>query len=135
ARPHADIRVAGLGEGLVLSGTVATQMEAHQAFDIASRLVEDGKKVVNGISVQGRDQVMLKVTVAEMQRDIIKQLGIDLSGGAGAGATVVNFNTTNTFTAFGHTLCPSNFAGSWKSVNATLRARERAGVIHTLAEP
>jgi len=39
--------VEGLGEGLVLSGTVATQIEAHHAFDIASRLVDDGKKVVN----------------------------------------------------------------------------------------
>ena len=60
-------------------------IEAHQAFDIASRLVDDGKKVVNGITVHGRDQVMLKVTVAEVQRDVIKQLGIDLAGSVGTG--------------------------------------------------
>jgi hypothetical protein len=40
-------------------------------FDIASRLVDESKKVVNGIAVHGRDQVMLKVMVAEVQRDVI----------------------------------------------------------------
>ncbi len=135
ALPHADIQAEGLGEGVVLLGNVSNPIESQTAFDIAARLVDDPKKVVNSINVHGRDQVMLKVTVAEMQRDVIKQLGIDLSGSLGAGATVVNFNTTNTFTAFGQTLSPSNFTGSWKSVNATLRAMERAGVIHTLAEP
>ena len=50
ALPGADIRVEGLGEGLVLNGNVATALEAQTAFDIASRLVEDGKKVVNNIA-------------------------------------------------------------------------------------
>jgi Flp pilus assembly secretin CpaC len=36
-----------------------------------SSLVDDSKKVVSGIAVHGRDQVMLKVTVAEVQRDVI----------------------------------------------------------------
>jgi pilus assembly protein CpaC len=135
ALPHADIQVEGLGGGLVLYGSVATAIESQTAFDIASRLVEDGKKVVNSITIQGRDQIMLKVTVAEMQRDVIKQLGVDLNGSLGAGATVVSFNSTNAFSAYGQTLSSSNVTGAWKSVNATLRAMERAGVIRTLAEP
>ena len=32
---------------------------------------------------------MLKVTVAEVQRDVIKQLGINLNGSLGYGNTVV----------------------------------------------
>src|SRR4051812_6523040 len=133
ALPHADIQVEGLGEGLVLNGNVSSPIEAQTAFDIASRLVDDGKKVVNNISISGRDQVMLKVTVAEMQRDVIKQLGIDINGSIGIGTSVVNFNSTNPFTAFGQALSPSNVTGTWKSVNATLRAMERAGIIRTLA--
>ena len=101
ALPNADIQVEGLGDGVVLSGSVSSPIEAQTAFDIASRLVDDGKKVVNSITIHGRDQVMLKVTVAEVQRDVIKQLGIDLSGSLGYGTAVVNFNTTNPFTAFG----------------------------------
>jgi pilus assembly protein CpaC len=135
ALPNTDIHVEGLGEGLVLSGNVATPLESQTALDIATRLVGDDKKVVNSIVVQGRDQVMLKVTVAEVQRDVVKQLGIDLNGSLGTGTAVVNFNNTNPFTATGQPLSSSAIAGSFKSVTATLRAMERAGVIRTLAEP
>jgi pilus assembly protein CpaC len=134
--PDSDIRIEGVGnDGVMLSGTAANPGESQQAFDIASRLVGEGTKVVNGISVRGRDQIMLKVTVAEVQRDVIKQLGIDLSGTLNYGTAVVNFNTTNPFSATGQALTDSSIAGSFKSVNATLRALERAGVIRTLAEP
>jgi pilus assembly protein CpaC len=75
------------------------------------------------------------VTVAEVQRDVIKQLGINLSGSLGFGSAVVNFNTTNTFSAFGQALSDSALSGTWKSITATLQAMERAGVVRTLAEP
>jgi pilus assembly protein CpaC len=71
---------------------------------MAARLVGGPDKVVNSIAVRGRDQVMLKVTVAEVQRDIIKQLGIDLSANLNYGTAVVNFNNTNPFTAYGRPL-------------------------------
>ena len=136
ALPNADIRVEGLGEGVVLTGNVTSPLEAHTAFDIASRLVDDGRKVVNGITVHGRDQVMLKVTVAEVQRDVIKQLGIDLSGTVGGGNSVLTFSNTNPFPVLGQALvATNNITARFNSVNATLRAMERAGVIRTLAEP
>src|SRR5262249_57933177 len=135
ALPNVDIQVSGIGEGVVLYGHVASALEAQTAYDIASRLVEDGKKVVNSITIHGRDQVMLKVTVAEMQRDVIKQLGVDLNGSFGSGHAVLNFNTDNPFTAFGQPLSGSSVTGTFKSINATFRAMERAGVMRTLAEP
>ncbi len=138
--PNADIRVEGIGEGVMLSGTAAIAAEAQQAQDIAIRLVGDEKKVVNSIAIRGRDQVMLKVTVAEVQRDIIKQLGIDLSAKLNYGTAVVNFNNSNPFTQHGQALVSGNsLAGSFgplnNNVTATLRAMENAGVIRTLAEP
>ena len=78
--PDASLRIEGIGDGVMLSGSAASAAESQQAYDLASRLVGDGNKVVNGIAVRGRDQVMLRVTVAEVRRDVIKQLGIDLSG-------------------------------------------------------
>src|SRR5262245_48388574 len=72
--PDADVRIEGLADGVMLSGTVANNLESQQAYNLAARLAGDGNKVVNNITVRGRDQVMLKVTVAEVQRDIIKQL-------------------------------------------------------------
>ena len=165
--PDADINVEGIGDGIVLSGTVANQVEAQQACDIASHFVAAGhfsgstgqtggttvtigggsgsgsggacsspsSKVVNSIVVRGRDQVMLKVTVAEVERDIVKQLGINLSGSLGYGTAVVNFNNTNPFSAYGQSLSGSAINGSWKNINATLQAMEQAGVVRLLAEP
>ena len=141
--PDADIRVEGIGEGVVLSGSVQSQAEAQQAFDIAVRLlnagsldtVATGNKVVNAIVVRARDQIMLRVTVAEVERDVIKQLGINLSGSLGFGTAVVNFNNTNPFSALGQSLSGSSISLGSNSVTATLQAMEQAGVIHTLAEP
>ena len=124
--PDSEVNVEAIGDGIILSGTVASQLEAQQACDIASHFVAAGglsgstgqtggttiingpsggsgngsgcsspsSKVVNAIVVRGRDEVMLKVTVAEMDRTVIKQLGINLSGSLGYGTAVVNFNNT-----------------------------------------
>jgi pilus assembly protein CpaC len=140
--PDADIAVEGIGDGVILSGSASSQEEAQQAFDIATRLLGAGSsdaalagtKIVNAIVVRGRDQVMLKVTVAEVERDVLKQLGINLAGTLNYGTAVLNFNTNNPFGATGQTP-PNSIVGSFKSVNATLQALEQASVIHTLAEP
>jgi pilus assembly protein CpaC len=141
--PDDDISVEGIGDGVLLSGTAANQAEAQQAFDITARLlgvgtadvVASGNKIVNAIVVRGRDQIMLKVTVAEVQRDVIKQLGINLSGSLNYGTAIVNFNNTNPFSAFGQSLSGSAITAGFKNVSATIQAMEEAGVIHTLAEP
>jgi pilus assembly protein CpaC len=158
--PGADIRVEGVGDGIMLSGSAANAGEAQQAYELASRLVGDGTKVVNGITVRGRDQVMLKVTVAEVQRSVIKQLGVDLSGSLSYGSNAFQFNTSNPFSATGQALSNTSLIGPsgtpgiagalspiggalvgdvtgtpLKGINATLRAMERAGVVRTLAEP
>ena len=136
--PNSDIQIDGIGDGVVLTGSAATPIEAQQAADLAARLVGTPDKVVNSIVVRGRDQVMLKVTLAEVRRDIIKQLGIDLNANLNYGTAVVNFANANPFTAFGHSLTGNTLTtsfGSPPSVQATLRAMESAGVIRTLAEP
>ena len=135
AFPEADIRVNGIGTGIMLSGTAMNAGEAQQAYDLAVKLAGDDK-VVNGIAVRGRDQVMLKVNVAEVQRNVIKQLGVNLTGQVGYGSNVVNFNTSNPFSATGMALSDTALSGSpIRGVTATLKAMDRAGLIRTLAEP
>jgi pilus assembly protein CpaC len=94
---------------------------------------DNSVKVYNAIIVLGRDQVVLKVTVAEMDREVIKQLGINLSGSFGYGSAVVNFNTTNAFPVNGTP--SSSISGGFKGLTATLQAMEQVGVVRTLAEP
>jgi pilus assembly protein CpaC len=146
--PNSDIRIEGVGDGIMLSGSASSAAESQQAYDLASRLAGDGK-VVNGISLSGRDQVMLKVQVSEVRRDVIKQLGVDLSGTFGLiGAGNVNFNTSNPFSASGQALSTTALTAHQglttdslnplvqvPRISATVKAMERAGVIRTLAEP
>ena len=136
------IQIEGVGDGVMLTGSVSSPVEAQQAGDIAARLVGGSDKVVNSVVVRGRDQVMLKVNVSEVRRDIIKQLGIDLSASMNYGTAVVNFNNSNPFTASGRPLVGDNFGAAsainrmgLPTVTATLRAMESAGVVRTLAEP
>jgi pilus assembly protein CpaC len=137
--PNSDIQIEGVGDGVMLSGSVSSPIEAQQAGDLAARLAGGSEKVINSITVRGRDQVMLKVTVAEVSRAIVKQMGIDLSASLNYGTTAVTFNNTNPFTANGAPLVGNNNItaafGSKPSVQATIRAMESAGVIRTLAEP
>ena len=136
------VQIEGVGESVVLTGSVSSPVEAQQAGEIAARLVGGAEKVVNSVVVRGRDQVMLKVTVAEVRRDIVKQLGVDLSASMNYGTAAVVFNNSNPFTANnaplvagnGLTAAALNKAGL-PSVTATLRAMESAGVVRTLAEP
>ena len=147
--PNSEIQVDGLGDGVVLTGSAANPIEAQQANDLAVRLTGAADKVLNSVVVRGRDQVMLKVTVAEVARSIIKQLGVDLTTNLNYGTAVVNFANTNPFSANGGSLVPGNQLSSAfgiagidpttklpiPKVQATLRAMESAGVIRTLAEP
>ena len=135
------IQIEGVGESVLLTGSVSSPVEAQQAGEIAARLVGGAEQVVNSIVVRGRDQVMLKVTVAEVRRDIVKQMGVDLSASMNYGTAVVNFNNSNPFTAFGRPLVADNglerldrLKGCRRSP-ATMRAMETAGVVRTLAEP
>jgi pilus assembly protein CpaC len=136
------IQIEGVGDSVVLTGSVSSPVEAQQAGEIAARLVGGADKVVNSVVVRGRDQVMLKVTVAEVRRDIVKQLGVDLSASMNYGTAAVVFNNSTPFTASnaplvsgnGLTGAALNKAGL-PSVTATLRAMESAGVVRTLAEP
>jgi pilus assembly protein CpaC len=133
--PNADITIEGLGEGVVLHGKVASPAEAQQAVDVATRLVGDPARVTNALTVGGRDQVMLRVTVAEVQRDTLKQLGVDLSGSIGSGSTVFNGVTQNPFSIAGIPLSGTEINVGRDTTQATIRALERAGVMRLLAEP
>ncbi len=76
--------------------------------------------------------------MAEVQRDVMKQLGVDISGRLGTGTAVVDFNTRNPFTLVRRSAPRRSFLDldtNLGRVEATIRAMERAGVIRTLAEP
>ena len=91
-------------------------------------------KVINSLIIRGLDQVSLHVTVAEIHREIIKQLGVNLSGSGPNGS----FSLDNPFAingAVSATEATLNWFKGSQNLSATLQAFERQGVAHTLAEP
>jgi pilus assembly protein CpaC len=98
-----------------------------------------GPQVVNALTIAGKDQVMLKVTIAEMQRDVIKKLGIDVTAGGGQGNWFGAFSSSNPFPITSavdpaSTVSGGGTFGPW-SVSAKLQALEQNSLMKTLAEP
>jgi pilus assembly protein CpaC len=82
--PGAQVKIDAINDTLILSGQVANLADADRAFQIAKASVstpadQTGARVLNMITIAGKDQVMLKVRIVEMQRNVIKQLGFNLS--------------------------------------------------------
>jgi pilus assembly protein CpaC len=106
-----------------------------------------GPGVINLIAITGEEQVSLKVTIAEVQREVVKQLGINVQGNF----IGENFATGTSFkgplgkVASGVGLSPLvnprggeigiGFSAGDFDIQATLRALDETNLIRTLAEP
>ncbi|MBX3531800.1 MAG: type II and III secretion system protein family protein [Rhizobiaceae bacterium] len=89
--------------------------------------------IVNLLKIIGEDQVTLKVTVAEVSRQVMKQLGVNLIAGNAGGITwgAISENVAG----LGKALTGSGFSVEGGSLGGYLNAMEQAGVMKTLAEP
>lgn len=138
--PGSHITVDSAGENIVLNGSAANAAQARLAFDLAAKFVGDEKKVLSNVSIAGKDQVMLRVRVAEVQREVLKQLGIDLTKlAAQAGDFTIKAFTANPFTLgsglIGGSVASLGYNGSNVQIDAAMKAMERDGLLRTLAEP
>ncbi|MGD0722916.1 MAG: type II and III secretion system protein family protein [Roseiarcus sp.] len=93
-------------------------------------------KLISSLTIRGLDQVSVRVTITEIRREILKQLGVSMAGtGAAPNAfkivnpLAINGAITDTQAVLGWT----NASGT--GLSATLQAFEREGVARTLAEP
>jgi len=144
--PGSRITVDTIGDNIVLGGVAATPSEAKTAIDLAVKYTGDEKKVMSTINVTGKEQVMLRVRVAEVQRDVLKQFGINTQAIFDIGKFAFNWANINPFTAnpIG-LLSDGGLAGAYNggcgvtppidSGCAIIRAMERDGLLRTLAEP
>ena len=78
--PGARIKAEAVGDNVVLTGSVINPIDANRANDIAARYAKKKDSVVNMLSVAAKEQVLLRVQVAEMQRDAIRRLGVNIPG-------------------------------------------------------
>jgi pilus assembly protein CpaC len=78
--PGSKITVDTMGDNVVLTGSVMTPLDANRAAELAQRAMKKKDSVINMLTVAEptKEQVLLKVTVAEMQRDALRRLGVDV---------------------------------------------------------
>jgi pilus assembly protein CpaC len=142
ALPRAEIEVKPAGDSILLVGQVPTASDASQAMDIAKAFVgvsagaagASSGAVINSLTIRGRDQVLLKVTIAEVSRQAMKQLGVNADGSWVSTGFNLAASISNPFTV-GLTRPDSVMTFGSNSNSAQLRAMERAGVSRILAEP
>jgi pilus assembly protein CpaC len=157
--PDSEIKVEIISDNIVLSGTVRTPQDSSQAEKLATAFLKGGEattrnitvqgnngdgdifaenrqtsQIVNMLSIEGEDQVTLKVTVAEVRREVLKQLGFD--------NTFTRNATSNTgldvlTVGAGSAGLSGTIAGSIgrMGIETALSALEQASAIRTLAEP
>jgi pilus assembly protein CpaC len=94
--------------------------------------------VINLLQILGDDQVTLKVTVAEISRTVMKQLGVSTVANGSVGGQSVSFSSPN-YSGLGalvggDALAVGGAIGAAR-LNSYLNAMEQAGVMKTLAEP
>lgn len=141
--PGSTVNVETMDRTLVLSGEVLSAKDAESAHRIALRLVKDEKDLVNKISVVAPNQVHLRVRVAEVSRDILKQFGVNWDAVFRTGNFLFGFATGNPAAAAGAFLTRNNGTGSivggFRSggvdLNGVIDALDDEGLITILAEP
>lgn len=134
------IRVTTAADNLVLTGSVTNAQAAQQAMEIAQAYANaaqggDGNKkgsVLNMLSVDTPQQVMLEVKVAEVSKTLLNQLGssVNLQGGFGSwsGGLVTSLLTGASTAIFGSKANnrPFEFA---------IDAQKNDSLVKILAEP
>jgi pilus assembly protein CpaC len=142
--PGERISVSSIEGKLVLSGEASSAGQAEKARALAAAVIGGDKpaeQIVNQLTVVTPNQVNLRVRIAEVDRQVLKQIGVNWSRlgnnhfqfttdnpTTGAFPSIVGTAATNSITAqFGNTLA--------NSIIATIDAMAQEGFVTTLAEP
>ena len=135
-----NVRVMSSGDSITLSGYVSNASSLTSVISLAE--AEAPEKVVNLLRVDGIQQVMLEVRVAEMSRSVTKRLGINF---AAMGSNFSVYSIINNLTKYNakdsvYELTDKiNFTGGYKSGSTTIvgmiDALKANGLVRMLAEP
>jgi pilus assembly protein CpaC len=141
--PGSQVKVQAINDSVILSGSVLSASDSDKATQIARAIVANPSNVLNMLNIAGNQQVMLKVRIVEMDRSVIKQLGVNWQAVvnqasspsfAVSTATTYGINGTLLGGLTGATLKAQNKSGT-NQIAGDLQAFERVGLVRTLAEP
>jgi pilus assembly protein CpaC len=145
AMPEANVRATPMNNLVLLTGTVASPTDVEEAQRLVQAYVGEGTQVVSRLRSATPLQVNLKVRIAEVNRSLLKQVGVnlltkDLTGGfqfgigQGNPGTITGAGKTFNVSSVGTTL---GAAGKLFGLDilSTLDLAETDGFVTTLAEP
>jgi pilus assembly protein CpaC len=96
--PGAQVHIDAINNSIILSGVVMNAADADKAVQIAKATADKPEDVLNMLSIAGQEQVMLKVRILEVDRQVIKQLGFNWNAIIGqAGSTQFLLSTAATY--------------------------------------
>ncbi len=147
--PGNKIDASSVDGSIVLEGTVDTPVQAQELRELGERFLGADEVLLYRVRVAEATQVHLRVRVAEVSREVIKQFGINWDTVFETGDLLFGFATgRSAFTAAGSVLRgPSNagggvpdlFAGSFTPgdnvINTAIDALAQEGLVNVLAEP
>jgi pilus assembly protein CpaC len=162
------VRADALNGSIILRGQVASSADAGRAEEITRSMIpaivtsltsgsstgtaagttassttqtfdpETGARIVNLLTITGEEQVAVKVTIAEVQREVVKQLGINTRAVID---DIIDFSNpvrfpinTGTLGSVGD-LVIGERPIEGDGISATVRALEETQMLRTLAEP
>jgi pilus assembly protein CpaC len=150
AMPDAQIQARPINGAVLLTGTVAAPTDVEEATRIVQTFVGAGTQVISRLKTATPLQVMLKVTVAEVNRTVARQIGVNLkqfgmAGGPlsfliGRGRDFATVDKTTGVLTFNRPEGSSAINGLAQNVlganiAAGLDLNQTNGVVTTLAEP
>ncbi len=137
-RPEAQIELASLNQSLVLTGTVESAEAAEDIRDLAARVVADPELVINRLRVAESQQVNLRVRIAEVSREVAKELGVSWDVLKSAGDLTLAVSTGSLLSGAGASGSAAgllSFSNGNLDVNALIDALDDQELITVLAEP
>lgn len=134
--PEDKINIVSHRNSVFINGFVRSAVASSTAVNVARKFVADPIEVINNLEVLGSQQVVMKISVAEIKRSAIKRLGVNLRID-GTGPTGLNLATTaNTFGGTLNNFATATVTTAWGGLGPlTVSALEREGLAKTLAEP
>jgi pilus assembly protein CpaC len=148
--PHSAVVVSSVDDSLVLEGTVYSAAEGDDIRRVATRFLADPKQLVNRLKLDAPNQVNIRVRIAEVSRDIVKEFGVNwnnivskgnfafgLASGPNAPVAGGSF-VTRELSGDGKTTLDNLFGATQignVTINGLIDALDSQGLVTVLAEP
>jgi pilus assembly protein CpaC len=137
ALPGSHVRMSATPNGMVAEGALDTPAEAERAADEARSWVGEKQHVDNRTTLNSSVQVTLRVRIAEIDRNITRQLGINWTALANFGHFNVAAGISDGLSAA--TNLPNTIGAGWangtSAINTVLDLLAQDQLITMLAEP